>query len=904
MVSFLAVVGIGFGAISAVSAQTVDCPPPAGVVCPGGKVYCGSACNDIPSPSGLPNQDTLSCSTCDWTCDSGYIDCGGTCQLPDNGTCATENRNVASACTGTCGTCQTGYTECGGTCTTNTPPTPCLSGTTWDPCTATCSSAVYIVASPTVQQTANIDISGTATIGGDVNLTSGKALIVDGTGETTLNAGNYNSSPSAGFSFNIDGRLNVAQHLLVNAIYGTTGNSTVDPLGSGTGDAQQIWLGDANDDIQIQGQLCFGDPATPDCAATWGEIVAAGGFWQAGVDLNEIYYSLANVGIGTNNPSVQFQINSGVDNSAVTPETITKGVLMISNDPPGAGIIGNKVMVKLLPDGAGGLADTVSWAGVFNANNQIDSVWYSQNTERMRLDYLGNLTVDASVKVGGNVRGERITSAFAIAANTASNDGPIIEMYSDNFTSKPTHRGSLFLIAGQGTDSGMGGDISMMDYNGSTWDTNMIIKKSGEVGIGHNDPATNLHILGTGSNPDLNNDNGILTIDSNITQTLEIGAYTTSPFGMWLQAKRQPGDGSSWPIILNPLGGNVGIGVADPISELTVNGNVSVTGDVYTSALFSVGATGSNDIWLGDSDDDIQIQGEICFGTDDSDCADSWASAVSAGGLWKNDGAGGPSEIYYNGGNVGIGTSDPQERLEIANISTDPLNNVARLRITETDFSQNAELQLQYGAGPSDHWAIYNEQGSDTLNIWSYNGGINSGNRLTITQSGVVVIGASAPTKAGVYKLWSEGNVGIVGDLNIWGNLSFPGADVAENFEPQGDLPDGTVVIMGDGSYRSVKSSISSYDKTVIGVVSDNAGVIMGRADNGEERVPIAMVGVVGVLISTENGAIEKGDLLTTSDTPGYAMKATAPEVGTVIGKALESFSGKRGNIKALINLQ
>jgi hypothetical protein len=41
--------------------------------------------------------------------------------------------------------------------------------------------------------------------------------------------------------------------------------------------------------------------------------------------------------------------------------------------------------------------------------------------------------------------------------------------------------------------------------------------------------------------------------------------------------------------------------------------------------------------------------------------------------------------------------------------------------------------------------------------------------------------------------------------------------------------------------------------------------------------VPVKVVGIV-----------RKGDLLTTSSTPGYDCKAMNPTVGTLIGKALE----------------
>ncbi len=43
------------------------------------------------------------------------------------------------------------------------------------------------------------------------------------------------------------------------------------------------------------------------------------------------------------------------------------------------------------------------------------------------------------------------------------------------------------------------------------------------------------------------------------------------------------------------------------------------------------------------------------------------------------------------------------------------------------------------------------------------------------------------------------------------------------------------------------------------------------------------------------------GDLLTTSTTPGHAMKATDDVPGTVLGKAMRSLSSGRGLIPVVV---
>ena len=64
--------------------------------------------------------------------------------------------------------------------------------------------------------------------------------------------------------------------------------------------------------------------------------------------------------------------------------------------------------------------------------------------------------------------------------------------------------------------------------------------------------------------------------------------------------------------------------------------------------------------------------------------------------------------------------------------------------------------------------------------------------------------------------------------------------------------------------------------------------------------------------VSAENGPIRVGDLLTTSRTPGYAMKAKPVVVngvavyasGTILGKAMEPLHAGKGLIKVLVTLR
>jgi hypothetical protein len=159
---------------------------------------------------------------------------------------------------------------------------------------------------------------------------------------------------------------------------------------------------------------------------------------------------------------------------------------------------------------------------------------------------------------------------------------------------------------------------------------------------------------------------------------------------------------------------------------------------------------------------------------------------------------------------------------------------------------------------------------------------------------------------AGVF----EGNVKVTANLAVIGDVVLANADCAEDFDIADGPPiePGTVMVLSaDGA---LQASDGSYDHRVVGVVSGagayKPGLVLDRQESTVVRQPIALMGKVYCKADARDYAIDVGDLLTTSDVVGHAMKAADPgrAFGAVIGKSLGRLASGTGLVPVLVALQ
>jgi hypothetical protein len=195
------------------------------------------------------------------------------------------------------------------------------------------------------------------------------------------------------------------------------------------------------------------------------------------------------------------------------------------------------------------------------------------------------------------------------------------------------------------------------------------------------------------------------------------------------------------------------------------------------------------------------------------------------------------------------------------------------------------------------HAAVSGHNNSGGFGLWA-------SSTATGGQGGIGVYATGAK-----YAALFDGPVQVNGTLTATQDIVL-GSDCAEDFDiaSSTQIDPGTVMVLTDDG--TLQPSQEAYDRKVAGVISGagdyKPGLILGRRDSSAERMPLALVGRVYCRVDARYAPIEVGDLLTTSPTPGHAMRAADPlkAFGAVIGKALRPWRLGQGLVPILVALQ
>lgn len=399
-----------------------------------------------------------------------------------------------------------------------------------------------------------------------------------------------------------------------------------------------------------------------------------------------------------------------------------------------------------------------------------------------------------------------------------------------------------------------------------------IVGTSGNVGIGTTGPSLKLDVVGTAGYPANSGttENGAARFEVSAASTtvLDIGQGNSGAYPMWLQSVYSNNLALTAPLLLNPNGGNIGIGTPSP------NFMLDVAGQIRSSS------------------------GGFVFPDGTSQTTAYTASAAALVSL-----------MTQSNGYIGIGTNSPQALLDIAgNVGSG--GNIVLFNLTDSNSVLHTvaiganTTRAAIGTTTNNDFAIFTNNGQDNLRIQA--------------STGNVGIGTTAPA----YKLDVAGQIrsssgGVVFPDGTTQTTAFIpancGADYAESVGVTGDrtaYQPGDVLVIDPNAPGKFLKANQPYSTMVAGIYSTKPGYV-GRLQPASDpasagEIPMAMVGRVPTKVSAENGPIKVGDLLVTSSTRGYAMKGTDHDkmLGAVVGKALAPLDSGTGTILVLVTLQ
>lgn len=302
--------------------------------------------------------------------------------------------------------------------------------------------------------------------------------------------------------------------------------------------------------------------------------------------------------------------------------------------------------------------------------------------------------------------------------------------------------------------------------------------------------------------------------------------------------------------------------------------------------------------------------------------------------------------LLSGSGSVCIGTGSSIEKLNI----NGSYNGNLGIQIQNTDTGVYSGEVIKFkgeAGGESAFIAVYNNNDTfrpshmkivnETINaLITFNiGGVGTGTeKVRIANNGDVGIGTVNPgaklhvngnIKAQMKTLYSSPNYKYMrwigeGSVPAHDGIYELGYDIAELFNTNEEVEPGDVLVID--SNGKLKKSDKPYVTKVAGIVSTAPAILFEGSElqiapephkfEKGTNPPVTLAGRVLANVSAENGPIEPGDLLTTSPTPGHAMKAKPIDEingypiypqGCIVGKALEPLKEGKGKILVLVCL-
>jgi hypothetical protein len=349
--------------------------------------------------------------------------------------------------------------------------------------------------------------------------------------------------------------------------------------------------------------------------------------------------------------------------------------------------------------------------------------------------------------------------------------------------------------------------------------------------------------------------------------------------------------------------GNVGIGTFLPDQKLHVKGLAHFdvgTGHIHIST--PGGWPGIIAYSINGNRRDIQFYDDVMtIAVSDSGLAPSNSNGITIG---ENGNLG-----------VGIGRTLPSEKLQVAgNIRMPDSSHIVNSSGNEvfhtgwrSGFGDYTTINSGYAWGSGEPVSVVASSSGVFFTKGDQSGTPYAETLMKVDTSGNVGIGTTNPVK----KLTVRGNLLIQSESTGIDVLELgEGLDYAEGFDVSGSMrvESGSVLVIDPDHPGKLTLSNIAYDTKVAGIVAGAKGLGSGvRLGAGRFDHDVALAGRIYCNVDAGYGEVSPGDLLTTSPTPGYAMKVGdySRAQGAILGKAMQRLErGQKGQILVLVTLQ
>ncbi len=291
----------------------------------------------------------------------------------------------------------------------------------------------------------------------------------------------------------------------------------------------------------------------------------------------------------------------------------------------------------------------------------------------------------------------------------------------------------------------------------------------------------------------------------------------------------------------------------------------------------------------------------------------------------------GQTGVYLDGDSNGAGLVNIRDATGSTRVQLDGQSTGTGGEISVYDDSQTETIEIlgDEGAGGegSSQIVLRSSAGADRIEIDADGG---SGGRLRLYQNdgdGAIIMDGNSGANgavgggrmrvmnaAGTTRVYIDGNYLNTGLGRIRADIVRVqgGVDLAEPFvcKDKAAVRPGMVMSIDPSSPGRLMTATSAYDRKVAGVVSGAGGVRPGITLSQEGVMEgdhlVALTGRVYCWCDASTGSVRPGDMLTTSNTPGHAMKAIdhAKAQGAIIGKAMTSLKSGKGLVLVLVQPQ